>query len=390
MNFRSVTAGGAAVLFLGAVFAGPVLGDEIFVRNAPFERAVYVEDTLYAPLADFMQALHMHWVVDPQTKRLIFKTKAAEGGDTLPEGPVFEGEYEGTVFPVSGIFYEGEIWAPVRFVAERLGFTVHNNPSTGIIDIVKPRNISQADRDCARELEEEHEARVKRAEEILAARRAEKKAKLQREAEEAAAAEKKRAAEKAAKKRSPQKKAVKSVGEGSFPSEFDEYDDITAPAVKPGRAAAAPEEGGAYPKAKNGAKNKKKAAPAQAVKAAEPAPEKAAAAESGSEKAAESAAEDVPAKAFVTYMAPLAEADYSTGDFRLSASICNRSETEARNVKAVLSVCDLNGRVIIKKTVNVGTLAPGKSVSVKESGRHPQRGSMPRGDYRLQVELSWE
>lgn len=386
MNFRSKTAGGLSALLLCAVFAGPVLGDEIFVRNAPFERAVYVEDTLYAPLADFMQALHMHWIIDPQTKRLIFKTKAAEGGDTLPEGPVFEGEYEGTVFPVSGIVYEGEIWTPVRFVAERLGFTVHNNPSTGIIDIVKPRNISQADRDCARELEEEHEARVKRAEEILAARRAEKKAKLQREAEEAAEAEKKRTAEKAAKKRSPQKKAVKSVGEGGFPSEFDGYEDASAPAVRQGRAAAAPEEGGAYPKAKNGAKSKKKTAPAQTVKAVEPIPEKPAAADGESE----AAAEDVPAKAFVTYMAPLAEADYSTGDFRLSASICNRSETEARNVRAVLSVRDLNGREIIKKTVNVGTLAPGKSVSVIESGRHPQRGSMPRGDYRLQVELSWE
>lgn len=383
-------------LFIGGVWGLPALGDDIFVRNVPFKRAVYAENLLYVPMADFMRALRMHWAVDPGTKRLLFRPDLTEGGDMLPEEPIFEGEYEGTVFPVNGLIYEGEIWIPARFVAERLGFGVNSNASTGIIDIVKSRSISQADRDCARELQEEHEAKVKRAEEILAARRAEKKARLQREAEEAEEAARKKAAEKAAAKRSPVKKSAKSVSEGSFPAEFDEYEDTGEAAVKPRRAKAVSEDGGSYPRSKSGSGAKaKKKAQASAAEKTELTP---AAKETAAEKAdtdteaaqGDKEAEDIPAAAFVTYMAPLAEADYSTGDFKLSAEICNRSETEARNVNAVLSVFDFNGKTIIKKSVHVGTLAPGQSVVVKESGRHPQRGSMPRGNYELKVELNWD
>ena len=37
----------------------PVSADEVYVRNKPFKRVVYIDSSLYAPLGQFVQAMRM-------------------------------------------------------------------------------------------------------------------------------------------------------------------------------------------------------------------------------------------------------------------------------------------------------------------------------------------
>lgn len=388
----------------------PVSADEVYVRNKPFKRVIYVDSALYAPLEQFIQAMHVGVSVS-ENGRLLFAATPAEKqklevkgalaeqapGWATQEAKLLEAEYDGVVFPIAYIWRDNEVWVPVRLLAERLGFAVKDNKATGIIDIIAPRPISSADRLAAEELKAEKDAQVKRAEQILAARRAEKLKRQKEEAEEArkAAAQKKKNA--AVATNNVKRKRVTYSAEGDFPSEFNNDAALagvtprrvgrasaTAPKVKSAQSDASE---GSYPKAKPRPKKKKNSqASAAAPKKAETKPE----VKKAEKKQEVAQAELVKAVPFVSYSNPQVSANYGDGSIEYSVSIFNRSAVEAKKASAVLSVVDSNGRKVFTKREELGTLRAGETKNIKGTGRHPLRGSIPRISYYLEVELNWE
>lgn len=388
----------------------PVSADEVYVRNKPFKRVVYIDYSLYAPLGQFVQAMrmgvttsengHLLFVADSvvsQNKEiedlLVDRKSAWASGETK----LLEAEYDGVVFPMAYVWRDNEVWVPVRLLAERLGFTVSDNKATGIIDIIAPRPISYTDRLAAEELKAEKAAQVERAEQILAARRSEKLKRQKEEAEEArkAAAQKKKAA--AVVANNIKRKRVTYSAEGDFPSEFN--NDAALAGVTPrrvGRSSASAtgvksakksESEGSYPKAKPRPKKKKNAqASAKAQKVAEPKSE----VKSTEKKQETSQVEPVKVVPFVSYSNPQVSANYGDGNIEYSVNIFNRSAAEAKKVSVVLSVVDNNGSKVFTKREELGTVGAGETRILKGTGRHPLRSSIPRISYYLEVELNWE
>ncbi len=388
----------------------PVSADEVYVRNRPFKRVIYVDANLYAPLASFVQAMHMGVSIS-ENGRLLFvansvelpneKTEEALVGRkpawVSGEAKFLEAEYDGVIFPMAYVWRDNEVWVPVRLLAERLGFVVNDNKATGIIDIVAPRPISYEDRLAAEELKAEKAAQVKRAEQILAARRAEKLKRQKEEAEQArkAAAQKKKAAANMAN--NVKRKRVTYSAEGDFPSEFN--NDIalagvtprrvgrpsaSASSVKPAKKA---DSEGSYPKAKPRPKKKKNAqASTKAQKVAESKPK----VKSTEKKQEASPVEPVKAIPFVSYSNPQVSANYGNGDIEYSVDIFNRSAVEAKKVSAVLSVVDSSGSKVFTRREELGTVGAGEVKTLKGTGRHPLRSSIPRISYYLEIELTWE
>lgn len=383
----------------------PVSADEIYVRNRPFKRVVYVDSSLYAPLKQFVQALHMGMSVS-ENGRLLFDSEpvvntekmfvSREQNWAVQEVKFLEAEYGGVVFPITYIWHDNEIWVPIRLLAERLGFTVKENKSTGIIDIIAPRPISWEDRLAAETLKAEKSAQVERAEQILAARRAEKIKRQKEEAEQAkkAAAQKKKAASEITN--NIRRKRVTYSAEGDFPSEFDNdaalagvaprrnsRTHLSAEAVKTTTKDASE---GSYPKAKP---RPKKKAP---VKAA-PAPktvESGSVAKDVAQKQDPSQDKAVQAVPFISYSSPQVSANYGDGSIEYSVCIFNRSKADAKKASVILSVVDSNGTKIITKSEELGTVRAGENKTITGKGRHPLRSSIPRISYYLEVELNWE
>ncbi len=388
----------------------PVYADEVYVRNKPFKRIVYVDSALYAPLKQFVQAMHVGVSVS-ENGRLLFAAAPANGQNleigeafaaqesswATQEAKLLEAEYDGVVFPIAYVWRDNEVWVPVRLLAERLGFAVKDNKATGIIDIIAPRPISSADRLAAEDLKAEKAAQVKRAEQILADRRAEKLKRQKEEAEEArkAAAQKKKKA--SAATNNVKRKRVTYSAEGDFPSEFN--DDAALAGVTPrrtGRVATATAKvkatqsnasEGSYPKAKPRPKKKKNSqASTAAPKKAETKPE----VKKTEKKPEASPTESIKAVPFVSYSNPQVSANYGDGNIEYSVNIFNRSAAEAKKVSVVLSVVDSNGGKVFTKREELGTVGAGETKNLKGTGRHPLRSSIPRISYYLEVELNWE
>lgn len=387
----------------------PVSADEVYVRNKPFKRVIYVDSSLYAPLGQFVQAMRMG-VTTSENGHLLFVTGSAgfqnreteealvgrESAWASSEAKFLEAEYDGVVFPMAYIWRDNEVWVPIRLLAERLGFTVSDNKATGIIDIIAPRPISQADRLAAEELKAEKAAKVERAEQILATRRAEKLKRQKEEAEQArkAAAQKKKAA--AAATNNVKRKRVTYSAEGDFPSEFN--NDAALAGVTPRRvgrpstsatsvkSAKKSDSEGSYPKAKPRPKKKNAQASAKTQKIAEPKPK----VKSTEKKQEVSQVEAVKAVPFVSYSNPQVSANYGDGNIEYSVNIFNRSAVEAKKVSVILSVVDNNGSKVLTKREELGTVGAGETKTLRGTGRHPLRSSIPRISYYLEVELDWE
>ncbi len=389
--------------------ASSVYADEVYVRNKPFKRVIYVDSALYAPLKQFVQAMHVKVSVS-ENGRLLFAAASSnrqnieigealvdqEPGWATQEAKLLEAEYDGVVFPIAYVWRDNEVWVPVRLLAERLGFAVKDNKTTGIIDIIAPRPISSADRLAAEDLKAEKAAQVKRAEQVLAARRAEKLKRQKEEAEEARkAAQKKKKASTATN--NVKRKRVTYSAEGDFPSEFN--DDAALAGVAPrrtGRASAVATKvkatqsnasEGSYPKAKPRPKKKKNSqASTAAPKKAETKPE----VKKAEKKPEASPTESIKAVPFVSYSNPQVSANYGDGNIEYSVNIFNRSAAEAKKVSVVLSVVDSNGGKVFTKREELGTVGAGETKNLKGTGRHPLRSSIPRISYYLEVELNWE
>ncbi len=413
LSFYSVRSWGlglaALVCWLGSSL--PVSADEVYVRNKPFKRVVYIESSLYAPLKQFVQAMRLG-VSTSEDGRLLFYSApndwssadveralgGQESGWAARENKLLEAEYSNVVFPIAYVWHDNEVWVPVRLLAERLGFTVSDNKSTGIIDIIAPRPISSADRLAAEELKAEKAARVERAEQILATRRAEKLKRQEEEAQEAKkiAAQKKKAASASASSNNVKRKRVTYSAEGDFPSEFN--DDAALSETTPRRVGGAsraaanikatPQEldGGSYPKAKARPKKKKAQPATTASKVAESKP----VVKDTEAKSETSSVEPVKAIPFVSYSHPQVSANYGDGTLQYSVDIFNRSATEAKKVSAVLSVVDSSGHKVLTKREELGTVGAGETKILKGTGRHPLRNSIPRVSYYLEIELDWE
>ncbi|MGM9991399.1 MAG: hypothetical protein ACI376_00890 [Candidatus Bruticola sp.] len=387
--------------------ASPVRADEVYMRNRPFKRVVYVESNLYAPLYSFMKAMRAGLAIN-KDGRLIFVPEADSMSyadidssltvrNRLPSSQnegVFEAEHEQMVFPVPYVIRDGEMWVPIRLISERLGFTVKSYPVTGIIDITAPRSINRQDRLAAEELKAEKTAQVQVAEQVLAARRAEKIKRKQQEAEEAqkkALTKKKAAASKKASSNGVKRRRVSYSAEGDFPSEFD--NDIallqsstyrktvqTRTNVENTKSAS---ESASYPKAKPRAVKKVKEAQQKAVEVKP----KIEAQEQKAQASASSVSQVLP---FVAYTMPKVSANYGNGNMDYSVTIVNRSKVEAKNISVILCVTDSSGQKLITKTENIGSLLPGEEKLITGQGRHPLRGSMPRTSYYLNVDLNWD
>lgn len=408
---------GVVGLALACLWGGslPLAAEEVYIHNRPFKRVLYQERSLYAPLEELLQALRVTYRVRadgrvffqreapsaPQASILTGGGAEGQGGLNVKapreieagriETSTFTAEYAGVVFPVEGMMRDGEVWVPVRQLAEHLGLEVKSNPQTGIIDILRPRQITDSDRWAAQELAQLKEERIEAAEELLAERRAQKIARQQEAAKKAAQAKAKKSPAKKSTNQIKRKRVTVSA-EGDFPSQFN--DDIALQGVTPRRAArraapatprqSAPQlgqspDGTVYPKAAPRPKAKaKQAAPQAAPKKAESAP-----------KAQSTPAPAPPGPPFVAYSNPQVQVDYSNGDFNYSATLLNRSQSTARQVWADLQVKDSSGQVVSSQRVQAGDLEPGQSRQVSGRGRHPQRGSMPRSGYYLDVKLEW-
>ncbi|MBQ7528859.1 hypothetical protein IJT10_03010 [bacterium] len=338
-----------------------VSAEEIFVRNKPLDRLVQMEGTLYAPMESYLQLLQIYWSVNEDGKVIFSKTPSKSTGLEL-KSPVFEAEFTSTVFAVRGLEYENEVWVPVYWLAQCLGFTIQQNSQTGIIDIIQPRSITYEDNLVAQQLQDEKEAKVREAEKILAKRRADKLATRQKKLEELRQAKATQSDASAKKEHKTERRKI--AREGFYPSEFDEQPAPKANVSKPKTKVSAP-------------KTEIKGTVPEAGKAEDRSPE-------------QKKVDVKPRRAVLSYVAGPVQIDNINGKIKMQATIYNNSEADASGVVAHLTINDTNGDVALRKDISLGIVKSGEKRLVEVEDLYRVDMGKPQLVRSLNVKLDWQ
>jgi pyruvate/2-oxoglutarate dehydrogenase complex dihydrolipoamide acyltransferase (E2) component len=136
---------GLAVL---AALSAPISAEELYVRNRAFGDAYFVGGTTYVPAGAFLKALDVAWTDSGASVTL--------GSGDSPES-AFDNEsvslsHGGKTLDLTGMLRGGKLYLPAKALANFVGYTVINNPDTGIVDVVKSREYTAADSAAEKEV----------------------------------------------------------------------------------------------------------------------------------------------------------------------------------------------------------------------------------------------
>lgn len=306
-------------IVVAATLVAQSSADELYVRNKVFKDTYNLGGATYVPVAGFLRATNLSWS-GSGSKISLGSGDSSESAFSNQNFTLTSGK---KTLDVAGVMRGNRLYAPLKELAKFVGYSVVYNKDTGIIDVIKARDITADDEQAA--------------EEVAAANQAEQDAiKAKREARQAK--------EKAAAEAKAAKDGKGEAGETE---------------VEGSETKTAADESSAKP-----------AAPA--VAPAEPSSDK-------QEKPKE------PPKANLVVLSSDADPNYYTGECKFRAVIQNQGYAPAQNLTAALTVTGPDGRVLISKTLYHAPLAIDSTWEIVESYKHPLQSAMPRGDFKVSV-----
>lgn len=310
-------------LAVAAAMAAPLSAEELYVRNRAFGDAYFVSGTTYVPASSFLKALDVAW----SDKGSSVSLGAGESPDSAFDSETVTVTNGDKTLDLSGMMRGGKLYVPAKSLATFVGYTVINNPSTGVVDVVKTRDYNATDSAAEKDLASAQQA-------AKDARKADREARQ-------------------AKEKSYSEARAKAEGEASEDGEEDAEaaGDTATAETKP--AAAAPAE----------------AAPAEAAPA------------SGAE--GEEAKE--PAKANLVVLSSDSSPNYYTGEVVFRAVIQNQGFAPAEGISAAFKAVGPDGRVWISKTLYNPPIAVDGRWEITETYRHRAASAMPRGEFVVTV-----
>jgi hypothetical protein len=323
---------GAALL---AVLCAPVSAEELYVRNHAFGDAFFVAGTTYVPVASFLKALDVDWTDNGATVVLGSGDSPEEAFDSETI-TVVQGDKS---LDLSGMLRGGKLYVPAKELAKFVGYTVINSPETGVIDVLKTREITSTDQAAAKEVA----ATAAAAE---AARKSEREA---RQAKEKAYAEAKAAAEAKANGETGDEEVAEDAASGT-----------------------------------ESAKDDKASESAAASSSASATAETSAAAKTDAAPAAESKPKEPP-KANMVVLSSGADPNYYTGEVVFRAVLQNQGFAPAENLTAQMSVVGPDGRNWLTKTYYHPAMAADDKWEIVENYKHRLGSAMPRGSFTVNV-----
>ena len=350
------------------ICASAAQANSVYVHNKPIEHVVTIDNSVYVPFSELMKGLRYSWIVD--SKGNVVLKENGSGGPALRDANFTVKGDKGDV-SVQGVMRDGELWVPVR-IAKGLGYDLSYNAKTEIVDIVRPRLKTDADRAA--------EAEVSRA-------RAEKAAQLAKEQEEqkTALAERKQAmAELKAKREgkvsedaSPAKDAP-DAKEGAYNVDFDAIGDQAAREVE-----AKQKELGSVETYSDLVKvqqqlDEQDRARREAIRKARE--------EAGLDGSGKEAAAAAPAPNLMVF-APRAIPDYFTGHINMTATVKNVGDAEAKTLNATVSLVGPDGSVLNTQRFNRASVPANGQWEISTGYDHIAGSEMPRGSYQLRVNV---
>ena len=350
------------------ICASAAQANSVYVHNKPIEHVVTIDNSVYVPFSELMKGLRYSWSVD--SKGNVVLKENGSGGPALRDANFTVKGDKGDV-SVQGVMRDGELWVPVR-IAKGLGYDLSYNAKTEIVDIVRPRLKTDADRAA--------EAEVSRA-------RAEKAAQLAKEQEEqkTALAERKQAmAElkakregKASEDASPAKDAP-DAKEGAYNVDFDAIGDQAAREVE-----AKQKELGSVETYSDLVKvqqqlDEQDRARREAIRKARE--------EAGLDGSGKEAAAAAPAPNLMVF-APRAIPDYFTGHINMTATVKNVGDAEAKTLNATVSLVGPDGSVLNTQRFNRASVPANGQWEISTGYDHIAGSEMPRGSYQLRVNV---
>jgi hypothetical protein len=305
-----------------AALSAPLSAEELYVRNRAFGDAYFVAGTTYVPASSFLKALDVAWSDNGASVSL----GSGESPDSAFDSEAVTLTHGGKTLDLSGMLRGGKLYVPAKSLATFVGYTVINNPETGIVDVVKSREYTSADAAAEQEVAAAGQA-------AKDARKAEREA---RQAKEKALADAKAEAEAKAK--------GETTEEGTESTEGKEGEET---ASKPTETAPA--------------------TPPEATPPAAPETPK------------------EPPKANLVVLSSDADPNYYTGECIFRGVVQNQGFAPAEGISAAFSVTGPDGRVWVSKTLYRGPLAVDGRWEISETYKHPLASAMPRGSFTVSV-----
>ena len=342
----------AGALISAALFGGSVQADELYVHNRPFMEANFVGRTAYVPVSSFLKSVGMGY------RKSGDRIVVSEGGTAPPlEDNQVTVSYRGKQQTFSGTVRGGKVYVQLKPLAELLGLKVNHNMASGIVDVVQGR---------LRTAEDE-----KAAEELVAAKEADRLAKKEAWDKTVAAHREKVAARKAAEEA---EKADEEGDETKADGEGGEEGDEKAGDEKGADDKAATSDETSDDEEKEVAKDDE---PKEVEKVTESDTK-----ESETEKEDEKKNEPPP-KADLVIISQDANPNLYTGEVTFTVVAENQGYAPAEGVTARLKVTGPDNRVWLNKTVYGRNLAPDQRWEVVEKYKHRDGAAMPRGDFQI-------
>ncbi len=357
------------------ICASAAQANSVYINNKPVEKVATIDNVVYVPFKDLMSGLNYSWKVDDRGV-VVLKENGAAGPELQKADFTVEGS-KGS-FAVQGLMRDGQVWVPVRMV-KGLGYELAYNRATEMVDIMKPRLKTDADR---------------AAEEEVNQARAEREAKLaqEREAEKTALEERKQAlAELKAKKAkgdgSESSKPVKQpvLPEGSYDNAFEAGEAAAREIANQQKDIGGVETYSDLMKVQEQLDEQDRARRLAIYEAERKAREK----EQGQQEVKkEEKAAPVPVPNLVVF-APRATPDYFTGHINMTATVRNIGDAEAKGLSATVSLIAPDGSVLNTQRVSNPSVGVNGQWDISTGYDHIDGSGMPHGNYQLRVSVDF-
>lgn len=342
-----------AVLALVAFIAPLANAAQVYVRNRPFKEAVVIGGETYVPVDSFLRAAGFTWQAGDGV--ILIREGKGSAPDLTAASRL---SYGGRTLEVETITRGDRLYAPLRSLARGVGFTVNSNNATGIVDVVKGREISESDMSAAAEVEK---LRAEKAAAAKAAAEARKKAR-----EEEAKAE-----EEEAKAKTDGEEIAKTEGE-----EATEAGDKSEKGEKSTKSSKSS-------KSAKGEKSAKSEGDVAVTPSATPSP-------AATPAASPSSAPEAPKEANLVVQNENAAANDYTGVVTVTALVVNQGDATAKSVSARYQLIGPDGKTWESATLYGPNLEPDKSWSISRTYKHPAGASMPRGSLTPKFQLNYQ
>lgn len=310
--------GVAIVAALSASAPTSAHAEELFVRNRAFADAYFVGGTTYVPVDAFLKALEVPWSVKGSTI-VLGEGTSPDNTFATDTAKVMRG---GKTLDLAGMLRGGRLFVPAKDLATFVGYAVIHNADTGIVDVVKTREITESDLEAAKE--------------VQAANQAERDA-LKAEREARIAKEKAFAEAKAEKEAEANGEKVEGEGDVAVESTTKVETTTTTTTTTKEASTTAEEE----PKE--------------------------------------------PPKAELVVLTTDSDPNNYEGEVTFRAVLQNQGYAAAKDVTAKLTVVGPDGLTWVDKTIYHGPISPDGRWEIVELYKHRLGASMPRGAYSVTV-----